>query len=95
MTIKASELLDSRIVDRRGRALGRICDLDLEKDVPGVVHYVLIELSRTSGIPRRTVAIPWSLIARARQLGQEGNRSRFQLDISLSTLRGLRDIAET
>lgn len=95
MTIRASELLNTRIVDHRGEVLGRIRDLDLDKDIPGVVRYVLIEVSATGSMGRRTVAIPWSLIARARQFGRNQGRIRLQLDISRSTLQGLRDIAET
>lgn len=91
MTIKVSQILDSEIVDRDGRVLGKVHDLVLDVGVSGTVSYVLVTLPPASHESAHTVALPWSLLAHA---GLNPDKAApLMLDISRSTLRGLRHIA--
>jgi len=90
MTIRATDILDSEIVDREGRPLGKVSDIVLDAGLSGTVCYVLIGLQNTGDRASRTVALPWSLLAHS---GLEpGTSGPLTLDVSRSTLRGLRHV---
>jgi len=91
MTIKVSRILDSEIVDRDGRLLGQVHDLVLDAGLSGSVSYVLITLPRANNRSAHTVALPWSLLAEA-CVDPDADRP-LVLDVSRSTLRGLRPIS--
>jgi sporulation protein YlmC with PRC-barrel domain len=91
MPIKVSQILDSEIVDRNGRVLGKVRDLVLDAGVSGSVSYVLVTLPASSHDSAHTVALPWSVLAPA--CLDPDTAGTLMLDVRRSTLEGLRHIA--
>lgn len=87
MTIQASELLGSSVVDLKGDRVGRIEDLIL--DVPGSasIRYALVHIDQPPGTRQRMVAIPWSLL-------EQRTHSRLVLGISRHALGHLKDLSK-
>ncbi|NGX15025.1 PRC-barrel domain-containing protein [Wenzhouxiangella sp. XN24] len=85
MTIHASELLGSAVVDREGDRVGRIEDLIL--DVPGAANicYALVHIEQPTEPRQRMVAVPWSLLERRSQ-------SQLVLGISRQALGRLKNL---
>lgn len=88
MTMYASELLGSAVVDREGDRVGRIEDFIL--DVPGSasICYALVQVEQPTEPHRRMVAIPWSLL-------EHHSRSRLVLGISRHTLGRLKNFGKS
>jgi len=90
MTIKVSQILDSKIVDRDGQPLGKVFDLVLEPGVSGTVCYALIGLQTAGDRSPRTVALPWSLLARSNL--ESGTTGPLMLNVRRSALRNLHPV---
>lgn len=87
MTIRASKLLGSAVVDREGQRVGRISDLLL--DVPGSANvcYALVEVEQPAEPLQRTVAIPWSIL-------EQDSPSRLVLGVSRQSLARLKNLGD-
>ncbi len=85
MTIQASELLGSDVVDRAGDHVGRIEDLIL--DVPGSasICYAVVHVEQPAGPRQRVVAVPWSLL-------EPHSPTRLTLGISRHALDRLKNL---
>lgn len=94
MTLRVREILDTQIVDRNGKPLGKVSDLILDLTVPGAACYVLVTLPPEARDGKeKTVALPWSLIARADASG-EGVDRYLMVDVAAATLGRLRNLAD-
>lgn len=86
MTLRASELLGSEVVDRQGRPLGKVSDFILDDAGPPTICYALVKLSRPPDEGDVTVAVPWSV------LQPDGEAGKLVLGVSPAALRGLKDL---
>jgi sporulation protein YlmC with PRC-barrel domain len=86
MTLRASTLLGSEVVDRQGRPLGTVSDFILDAAGPPTICYALVELRRPPDEGDITVAVPWSV------LHPDGQPGRLILGVSPTALRGLKDL---
>jgi len=86
MTLRASELLGSEVVDRRGRPLGKVTDFILDDAGPPTICYALVDLRRPPDEGDVTVAVPWSV------LHADGSARQLILGVSPAALRGLKDL---
>jgi sporulation protein YlmC with PRC-barrel domain len=86
MTLRASELLGSEVVDRRGRPLGKGKDFILDDAGPPTICYALVDLRRPPDEGDITVAVPWSV------LHADGMARQLVLAVSPDALQGLKDL---
>ena len=86
MTLRASTLLGSEVVDRQGRLLGTVTDFILDAAGPPTICYALVDLRRPPDEGDITVAVPWSV------LHADGQQGRLILGVSPAALQGLKDL---